>query len=838
MDKKRLVSLFLVLFMVVTLLPLPASAEEDVLLPQSVGPVSVAFLGEGIELSYVTLLDEAGNTVLPLSDAGGLYLLAPGAYSYYYLDPTGLTENLPVTALILDGTEQRVEIPLTATPVQTEAEAETFFQAPPEATAEAQIIAETERMPVTFRCASALDYAGLTVINAVGVVMQPYVDPASGIPQPENYLLFPGQYSYRFHDFSERFSDTEGSFLVTGTGMQIITLEPQDEQGGMCFSATAVNPYYANVIGEDAIPAPSTTPEESLEQLRLEVESLSTTYAAPSSAEGETWPTPVIYDNAEAAGASIKRSLIIRKKEIAICVRSNIKPTAEVWQKMCWMMYDIAIRHSGAPTEGDYLRYEYGGVNCNGSAVSAKKEGEYYYKFIYSPLYFTTVGQESELSSRVGSILESLRLNGKSNEEKVRTVYQYLCDHVHYQDSSSTLMFTAYNALVNGTAACQGIAVAFYRLCLELGVDARVVTSQEMGHAWNIVSVDGRRYYALDATWDAGKRPEQWSYYLKGRGSWLSEHALGDEFTEGKFSGYDFPNEDYGAPSSVQIHSASLLFDGMLRIKYYFLIPEALLNTRGAVAQFSVDGSVRLTTPLQDARPEGEYACFYYSVSAEEIDTPVQLRILDGGGNNVLISTVGGTSYPNGVFLSAMEYAQKMKSTASSATMRALAQALEDYGLAAKNYFRKSGLSLRPEVTAVTAAELSAWDIVTQGQKPAGVRNAAISVVFEADNSLRVYLNFEAGVDPNEYRYEIDGRAASLRRRSDGNYYLTVENIAADELDTAHRFTVSGASGSYTITASVLGYAKTAIERGEGDMANLAKALYLYNRAAESYFGS
>ena len=65
-----------------------------------------------------------------------------------------------------------------------------------------------------------------------------------------------------------------------------------------------------------------------------------------------------------------------------------------------------------------------------------------------------------------------------------------------------------------------------------------------------------------------------------------------------------------------------------------------------------------------------------------------------------------------------------------------------------------------------------------------------------------------------------------------------MENIAADALDTAHSFTVTDGTSSYTITVSVLGYAKAAIERGSEAMANLGRALYLYNRAAESYFGN
>ena len=184
-----------------------------------------------------------------------------------------------------------------------------------------------------------------------------------------------------------------------------------------------------------------------------------------------------------------------------------------------------------------------------------------------------------------------------------------------------------------------------------------------------------------------------------------------------------------------------------------------------------------------------------------------------------------------------MEYAAQMKTRGTTAAMRGLAQALEDYGLAARNYFEKAGETLPSEVTAVTAGDLSPWAAVTQGVKPWGFRDAAITALFDADNSLRVYLYFENGSSAENYRYEIDGRPASAVRKSDGSCYLGVDSIAANDLDVAHRFTVSDGTNSFTVTASVLSYAKTAIERGDRDLANLGRALYLFNRAAEKYFG-
>ena len=819
MNGKRILSLLLALFLAAGPLSVSCRAEEGVSIAgaitdgeasapsESAGDarpsrlVSVRFAGG----APAALMDEAGNLIQARDGdfAPQSYLLPPGTYLYTYGDPDGLGGEPAVHELVLDGLTREVEI--------------TLAQQPDAEPAETPATEPAGWMPVVLQ--GAEEAGVLTVTGPDGAVMPPFTDPATGETHSGWYLLPPGEYRWSC-------SEAEGLFTVDGGGSQTVTLAMPEKPVSACYTATAINPYYAGLIAESAIPEPSVSPEESLTELLGEL-SRGTVYEAY---------TPVVYDNPEAAGAALKRGLIQRQREIDIRVKCGVKPTVENWKTICWMLYDAAIRHTGAPTEGDYLRYEYGGVSCNGSAASTGTPGEYYYSFVYSPLYFTSLAQESELSARVAAILGELSPGGKSDEQKIRAVYRYLCDNVAYDFAEDTIVFTAYDALVNGRAACQGVAVAFYRLCLEMGLDARIVTSLGMGHAWNIVRADGRHYYAVDATWEPGTSPESWEYYLKGRVNWLSAHELGDEFISGSFGAYEFPEEDYGTRSAAVIHQVSLVFEGMLRIKYYFELSDRLLDDPGACVCFFREGELIQTTPLSECRSGGEYCCFYCGVSADSVAKQIQARIFDGGGNPVQIVSRSGTTYPNGFFFSAMDYARQVQGDSANGNMRVLAQALEDYGTAAENYFAKRGAALRPEVRAVTAAQLAAWDTETQGVKPAGLSGAAISVLFEADNSLRVYLKFDEGADLGRYNYAVDGREAILRSKSDGTCYLSVDNIAADELDTPHRFSVTDGVNSYTIVTSVLGYAKSAIERGEADMADLARALFLYNRAAENYF--
>lgn len=62
-------------------------------------------------------------------------------------------------------------------------------------------------------------------------------------------------------------------------------------------------------------------------------------------------------------------------------------------------------------------------------------------------------------------------------------------------------IYTAYGALVNGEAVCQGYTLGYNYILSKLGIDTSVVISYAMNHSWTMAKIDGD-YYHIDVTWD------------------------------------------------------------------------------------------------------------------------------------------------------------------------------------------------------------------------------------------------------------------------------------------------------------------------------------------------
>ena len=239
------------------------------------------------------------------------------------------------------------------------------------------------------------------------------------------------------------------------------------------------------------------------------------------------------YATMENAAKELRKQLKNRNETFTIYVKAESADAQAVSDSML----EIALEHTGVATEGDYIAWQFGGYGGQGSRRYNEKTQMYEYTLEFAAAYYTTADQERKVTSAVYNLINSLNLWSKSDYDKIYAVYDWLCKNVTYdyenlEDTTYMLKHTAYAALIDRTAVCQGYAVLFYRLMLELGVDARVIVGDGGGpHAWNIVQL-GDYYYNLDSTWDAGQ--SEYAYFL--RSNW----TFGNHYREPQCDTWEF----------------------------------------------------------------------------------------------------------------------------------------------------------------------------------------------------------------------------------------------------------------------------------------------------------
>ena len=236
-----------------------------------------------------------------------------------------------------------------------------------------------------------------------------------------------------------------------------------------------------------------------------------------------------------------------------------------------------------------------------------------------------------------------------------------------------------------------------------------------------------------------------------------------------------------------------------------------------------------------------EYARYNCPVPIVYYRDEINIRVEDADGREIETRTGKGTAVRNGYDYALQTYAEN-KIANGSAAMKRLAQALKDYGIAALQYVGKEtgGQAVSPAVDALDVDGLSIRETVVRGQKPAGV-SASQTVVFDSDNALMVKFRLPAGKEAGDYVFRVDGELQTPEGEalaSGGREVaLMVSNIAPNQLNTAHTFSISDGRETFTVTSSVLGYAKNKAHNGSANMKILAKALCNYYTEALEYIG-
>ncbi len=258
------------------------------------------------------------------------------------------------------------------------------------------------------------------------------------------------------------------------------------------------------------------------------------------------------YDTREEAAVALRDAMKHREKYVTVAIYEKVDE--ESIKTIIGDVFAMALEHTGKPKEGDYLKYQF--AEYKGKAETDLHWGSPVVIIRYVIDYYTDKEQEKLTNEKVKEIIKTLDLKGKSDYRKIRAIHDYLCDNIDYDveksgDHKGGTEHTAYGALVEGEAVCQGYALSMYRLLLEAGVDCRIVDGEgtetnglSSPHSWNIVSIGGVYFY-VDTTWDDSSG--SMDYFLRNRDDFETDHVISEEYGEA-FVTEEYPVSQSGFP--------------------------------------------------------------------------------------------------------------------------------------------------------------------------------------------------------------------------------------------------------------------------------------------------
>ena len=120
-------------------------------------------------------------------------------------------------------------------------------------------------------------------------------------------------------------------------------------------------------------------------------------------------------------------------------------------------------------------------------------------------LEYCTAQDVAAMQVKLDQLVDQANTLCQTDLEKVFYVHEWLVQNIAYdREHLSDDVQDDHNlrgTLLEGTAVCDGYAKTYALTLRKLGITGVLVTSKDIGHAWNMVELDGN-WYQVDCTWD------------------------------------------------------------------------------------------------------------------------------------------------------------------------------------------------------------------------------------------------------------------------------------------------------------------------------------------------
>jgi hypothetical protein len=292
----------------------------------------------------------------------------------------------------------------------------------------------------------------------------------------------------------------------------------------------------------------------------------------------------------------------------------------------------------------------------------------------------------------------------------------------------------------------------------------------------------------------------------------------------------------------AEVYGSSVSLKGNIALNFYLIVPDELKEDSGAYVMLN---DTKYMINEATTRTVGDYTLYQFTISlhAKQMSDPVTLKVFTGDDEVVTLytHTTGENVTETGYVYTVRDYIAKTKESSTDEKLIALVNAMSDYGALAQiqfNYNTENVPEIQADLSAVTAETLADYEAkVTEGTAT-GMSFKGTSLLLQSETVIRFYFNLDEG-EIGDYTFKLGSKKVTPEESDDG-WYIEIKNVAAKDLDKVYTVTVSSGAGKIvTVKGSALSYVQKVLstDGAPEKLVNLVKGIYLYNQAANAYFG-
>ncbi len=277
---------------------------------------------------------------------------------------------------------------------------------------------------------------------------------------------------------------TAGSTEVTRTSQTTEITQTSTTQ------ATEPTSQTSATTGE---PVTTTTPEATTTVTTTTASSTPATttttsvYIPPSGGFNETGRVKYVFNNLNQTQLSVYNQLAEGVKNNYQQITLNTSISVGDFEAIVSLLKDYEFMYTHIPNNYVYT------INQATGNVSKVE-----FTYAYSKQQSETM--TNELKAKVDEIIKGIPVS--TEFDKIVYLHDFIIKNCNY-DLNAENIYTAYGALVDGKAVCEGYSKAMALLCNSIGIDCILVTGTAKGqpHMWNMIKYNGE-WYHMDLTWD------------------------------------------------------------------------------------------------------------------------------------------------------------------------------------------------------------------------------------------------------------------------------------------------------------------------------------------------